>query len=610
MNAKSLVSGALIIGCSFMLGCSHGSDVSDGGPPPVVEDSGGGSDVEIVAQDASMPEAGKRGCSSDLQAVVDENGTLVEQCSPDQGCSNGTCIEACQAAADAKGSIGCKYVVSTPSFSPITTQPCFAMFVANNWGKDALISVKRDGTTFDVTTFGRIPDGTNNVAAWLPIPKSGLPIGKVAVLFLSASPTSKHPTSGPMTCPVTPAVNAITNRTTTARGQAFEVSVNVPITAYDIIPFGGARSFLPSAQLLLPTTAWGNNFIAVTPLGTGGAIWGQIIAQEDNTSVDIVPPIDLLGNGFDVDDAYQNVKTTFALKAGEFIHWQLPLLGPPTDDISGTIISSNKPIAFVGGQTLQCLKSATTTGGGCDSSHQVVPPIQALGNEYAIAPYTTRRADLMEESIVYRVVGSVDGTTLTYDPPTIKGPTTLALGEVKTFEATGSFVIQSQDDKHPFYIGQGMSGCYTVSGSRPGITQPPPFNLPNCLGDEDYLVTLPPAQYLAKYVFFTDPTYATTNLVLTRVKTSSGFKDVTVDCVGKVTGWKPMGSGGKYEYANVDLVRANMASGTCTNGGQVAKSDGPFGVTVWGEDAFASYGYPAGGNVGLINTVVVPPNPH
>jgi hypothetical protein len=30
---------------------------------------------------------------------------------------------------------------------------------------------------------------------------------------------------------------------------------------------------------------------------------------------------------------------------------------------------------------------------------------------------------------------------------------------------------------------------------------------------------------------------------------------------------------------------------------------------VWGTDFYASYGYPAGGNIGTINEVVVPPVP-
>jgi hypothetical protein len=84
--------------------------------------------------------------------------------------------------------------------------------------------------------------------------------------------------------------------------------------------------------------------------------------------------------------------------------------------------------------------------------------------------------------------------------------------------------------------------------------------------------------------------------------------DVTVDCVGKLTGWQTIGSNAEFEITNVDLVRGTP-NGNCTNGGHVASSAGPFGLMVWGLDFAASYAYPAGGNVATINTVVVPPLP-
>ncbi|MCA9625790.1 MAG: IgGFc-binding protein, partial [Myxococcales bacterium] len=104
-------------------------------------------------------------------------------------------------------------------------------------------------------------------------------------------------------------------------------------------------------------------------------------------------------------------------------------------------------------------------------------------------------------------------------------------------------------------------------------------------------------------------TYPTTNLVLTRVDTGSGFKDVNIDCIGTVTGWQPAGSGGRYEMTNVDLIRGGTPNGSCANGPHVAESEGVFGITVWGLDTYSSYGYPAGGSVSTINDVVVIPVP-
>jgi hypothetical protein len=240
-----------------------------------------------------------------------------------------------------------------------------------------------------------------------------------------------------------------------------------------------------------------------------------------------------------------------------------------------------------------CLGSATSTGGGCDSDHEQVAPIQALGSKYAIVPFEPRAGT--PESVLYRFTGVADGTALTYDPPQAGLPTTLNLGQVVDFESTKEFMVSSQDAQHPFHVAIMMPGCDGANG----------------IGDEDYGQMVPPAQFLPSYVFYSDTSYSTTNFTVVRNKTNQGFEDVTIDCVGTVTGWKPVDSGDTYEYAWVDIVKAGVAQhNNCQNGPHTASSKGPFGITVWGEDSYASYGYPAGGNLATINSVVVPPVPH
>ena len=409
------------------------------------------------------------------------------------------------------------------------------------------------------------------------------------------------------------AINMGTAVTGTGRGQAWHIHTDVPVTAYDILPYGGAKSWLPSAELLLPTTVWGNNYVAVVPTrGSNGPQWGQVVASVDNTTVKIVPVV-TLPSGSGVAGAPANAVTTYTLNAGEFIQWQAPTdMDAAVSDMemSGSVISSDQPIAFNGGNGYICYSDRTSTGGGCDSAHQQIPPVSALGSEYAVPPYTTRQADLSPESIPYRLVGAVTGTTLTYDPPVAVAPATLDEGQVADFETPLAFSVKSQDNNHPFYVSQRMTGCFTTAGDRPGVDPSTLSDGSNCLGDEEFVNLMPPGQYVSKYIFFTDPTYATTNLVFVREKGSNGaFADVQLDCAGTLSGWQPIGTGGKYEIANIDLIRAFKPQGTCTNGPHTAKSTAPFGLMVWGEDNAASYAYPAGGNVASINTVVVQPMP-
>ena len=118
-------------------------------------------------------------------------------------------------------------------------------------------------------------------------------------------------------------------------------------------------------------------------------------------------------------------------------------------------------------------------------------------------------------------------------------------------------------------------------------------------------------------MFFTDPTYSETSLVVTRRKSSvtNQFADVSLKCLGTLSGWTPVGD---YEYTYVNLVTGNFQNvGSCSNGQHEMSSTAPFGVTVWGwgspaaspSTIYVSYAYPAGASVQSINEVVIPPTP-
>lgn len=581
-----------------LVACATGGGGGENGPPGGgLADGDGG--AGLTTGDGGL------GCSPDLHAVVDSSGNVVTRCPPDQGCANGACVGSCQAAAKNHGNVGCDFVVPTPMFFPETAQPCYAVFLSNNWTTNVAVKASHGGQPIDVTQFGRIPNGSADPTSWPLVGAGGVPPGSVAVLFLSTNPQSENGGTS-LTCPVAAAFNQGTQLTDTGRMQTFHLETDHPVSAYDIMPFGGAKSFLPGATMLLPTSAWGKNYVAVFPpitvifgLGSnGGPLTMQITAAEAQTTVKLVPK-DVLWGNMQIPQANPNQVSTYTLGAGETIQWVFA-----SEKMSGSVIQSDKPVSLTTASGELCLSSKTSTGGGCDSAHQQIMPVSALGFEYAVTPYATRRADMQDESIPYRFVGAVDGTSLTFDPPVAGAPSSLAAGQMVDFEAIGAFHVTSQDKSHPFLVAQSMPGGLVTSGSRPGWT----VDIGNNgLGDEEFTSVLPPQQYQSKYVFFTDPTYGTTSLVLTRVRGDKGFADVSIDCLGQVSGWKAVGSGGDLEYASVDLLRGG--TGACKNGQHVAQSDGRFGLVVWGLDTWSSYAYPAGGSVAPINEVVVPATP-
>ncbi len=611
--ARSLALGAGVLG----LGVSLMFAACDAGGGSVLDDEGGGGNANgsgggSGGVDFSGSGGGTGqgvGCTSDLQAIVDENGVVVAQCPPDQGCFEGMCVPACEAAAGSKGSIGCEYWTPDPPFlqneaaSSTFHGTCYAVFIANTWGRAAQLTVRYGGAELDVSSFARIPSGVGASTQYNPVPAGGVPPGEVAVLFLSHSPGANHPLGGPLTCPVTPAVQIDAAVHNSGRGEAFEVSSDTPITAYDILPYGGATSFLPSASLLFPRTAWGDNYVVMAPHPLqSGQLWMSIVGSVDGTTVTVAPPVSLPG-GTNVAPAPAGMVTSYTVNAGEIVQW----LGA---DPTGTVVQSDQPIGMYTGSTyLRVTSSTSPSGGGQDSAHQQLAPVAALGHEYVGGSVVTRLSSLAPESTVYRIMGVVDGTQLTWDPMPPGAPTTLNQGQVAQFESSVLFTVSSQDEQHPFAMSHYMGGA--IGLDRNGCSPTPPYAGATCgLGDEEWVVMVPPQQFLQRYAFFTDPTYATTTLVVTRVKGPNGYSDVNIECLGTITDWQPVGLNDQYEVAHVDLIRATVGiTSECATSQHEATSDGAFGVTVWGTDYYASYGYPAGGNVGSINDVVVIPVP-
>ncbi|MCA9661535.1 MAG: IgGFc-binding protein [Myxococcales bacterium] len=547
-------------------------------------------------------------CSGDLKHILNENDQIVDTCPPDQGCLDAMCVPICDAIAQVEGSIGCEFWAPTPPFvfngnqSASQRGPCFAVFLANTGEDHVNITIERDGQTYDANTYARIPSGIAPNTTYDNLPAEGLPPDEVAILFLSHRPGVKNSTS--LECPVPPAVLDDTAVPGSGIGKAFRIVTDRPVRAYDILPYGGASSYLPSATLLFPATSWGTNFVANAPeQGTyQDGRFALVVANEDNTVVKIAPKSNFPG-GNGIDPAPANQTTEYTINAGDVLQWSGQ--NNPMDP-TAAIIESDKPIALWTGNKYMRIDSQTSPGGGGgESAHQQIPHVTALGSEYIGAGIVTRLNNLNPESVPYRLVGAVDGTQLTWDPMPAGVPTMINAGQIVDFETTSVFIVSSQDDEHPFLFSQYMAG--TQNGFRFGCTNDPD----QCpLGDEEWVSLLPPAQFQDRYVFFTDPTYPTTNLVLIRVKGEDDqFADVNIECMpDPVSGWKPVGGDGRFEYAHIDLSRGGQpAPGTqCDTSRHLAESDKLFGIVVWGTDYYSSYGYPGGGDIAGINEIIVP----
>ena len=582
-----------LLGLCLAVACSNPTKSRFGNSPAAAEDASTKSDTgPILGGDDASVSGQPVHCSSDLHSLLDAKNQEVSRCPADQGCFDGKCIPACDAAAENKSSIGCDYLTIPPPFFSGSTA-CFAAFVANTWGADVTLSVEHGGQTLSVDTFSYLPQDSGAGMTYQPLSGGVVPSGKVAMVFLSNE--SNSACSGNVkTAKSTSAVKG------TGASKAFRIKSSAPIVAYDIFPYGGGSTAVTSATLLIPTTAWGDNYIGTTayPNNTG-VPWFAFAAREDNTEVTISPTVAIAG-GNGVKASLKGTPITYTLSAGEYIKLE------QMADLIGSPIQANKPIGLWAGNTCAQIPTGKVA---CDGLHQQMPPIKSFGSRYVGVHYRDRY-DGSFESPPYRVIGAVDGTQLTFTPPVSGAPTSVNSGQVVEFRAKDAFVVDSQDDKHPFYVGSYMSGCEDARGTA-GVS--------DCRGDPEFVNVVPSNQYLASYTFFTDPTYPETNLVFVRGKGIDGnFHDVTLDCKGVLSDWTAI-AGTDFEWTRVDLVRGNFQKqGTCDNGLHESKSESPFGLTVWGWGSSAtgsfmsqavSYGYPAGASVVPINSVVVTPVP-
>jgi hypothetical protein len=533
-------------------------------------------------------------CSADNTQVLDCNGNVVQTCAADLPCSGGACEDACTAANNNTSSVGCDYYAVNPDSYFSTNGACFAVYLANTSAQPASIAVEYNGQSLPIDGFARIPTGQGLGLTYAPLPNDMLPPNQVAILFLAYSIGLGTPCPSGITAAYTTGDAAVHG---TALGQAFHITTTQPVVAYDIFPYGGGTSAVTSATLLLPTPAWDSNYVAVDAYAqstVAGQPFTEIVAKQDSTSVTI-RPIAAITGGTGVAAAAANAPTTYALNAGQVLQFT------QNAELAGSPITATVPVGVWGGASCMNIPVSQTY---CDAAHQEIPPVRAMGNHYAAVRYRNRFTG-QEETVPWRMVGGVDGTTLTYLPSTPTGaPTTLALGQVAEFDAPGPFVVASQDAAHPFYMSAHMTGCTQVSTSDD-----------DCRGDPEFVNIVPPEQYLSSYTFFTDPTYPETDLVLTRAKQNNAFADVTIDCVGTVTGWQPIDTADTIEYTRVDLVTGDFQGvGNCNNGLHIANSSQPFGLVVWGWGSGAtglfnstavSYAYPAGANIQHINNIVI-----
>ncbi|AKU94691.1 hypothetical protein AKJ09_01355 [Labilithrix luteola] len=570
------------IAASVVIACGHKSGF---------EPSDNGSFTLDASVTPDTPVCGRQ-CSIDGRSVIDGcTGETVETCSDDQACGAAVCQEPCAAAAAEQSSNGCEFYLQEPLYSKSFGQSCYAAFIVNTSNRPVDFTLERDGTVLDIS---KAVVSTKPGDSTL-IPHEG-PIapGESVIVFVSDrganGPVVKVLGATPIACPtgIVAASYAYPGPDGTGVGPSFHLKSSLPVALASIYPYGGALSFLPSATLHLPVTSWAKENILINGwegyYNSGYHPWpGAQIVASDDTDLTIVPTRDVQ-DGEGIVGTPAHVPATYHLAKGQYLQIAQEA------ELSGTLLYATKPVGVFGGHTAPWVPTSSCCA---DILNQQIPAFEQWGNEYVGVGYRPRLGN-EAELMPYRIVAARDGTKLDYDPTIPAGaPTTLSAGEVATFVApTGApFVVRTQDADHPIYV-----AAYMSSGNGGGLVGAQSFG---GRGDPEFVNVIPAGQYLNSYSFFADPTYDETSLVVVRQKTNGKFEDVWLECADNLTGFKPVGTRGEFEWMRVDLTR-NHGPGQafdhsqCTSGLQRMHSAGPFTATIWGWASYASYAYPGG----------------
>jgi len=564
-------------------------DPGDGDPGDGDPGDGDGDGPKFdLAEVGDLPPPDCYQCSSDFHQVLNCQGAVVETCASDQACdsSSWSCTPACQAMINNKSSVGCEYL-ATEMDNESGGTTCFAAYVANTWNANLHISLEYDDVLLDVASYARVPLGFGPNLTLAPYDQNtGLAPGEVAVLVLNGP----APNGGGVPCPIVPAIAQDTRITGTGLGKSFVISTDLPAVAYQINPYGaGVGAAVAGASLLIPTSAWDTNYIAADAYKydlAGRNPSMNIVAAQDDTTVTINPIVAVQGGG-GVPGGVADQVLQFTLDRGQHAQLSQP------EELTGSVVESDKPIGLMAGHSGLRVPVGVAYA---DHAEQMIPPVRALGHEYVGVMHRPRG----NEGAIWRLVGVVDGTTLSWQPE-VGGPAILQQGEVVELTTEQAFVVSSQDQEHPFMLHTYMSG----SGWAPiGLSGH---------GDADFVISVPPEQYLASYVFYTDPSYPESNLVVIRAQQNGQFWPVDLDCYGPLDNWTAIG---EYEYTRIDLMTGNYEEvNGCSTGVHQIDSDAPFGLWIWGWGTPAttdftqnrSYGYPGGMNIRIINDVVIDP---
>ena len=548
-------------------------------------------DVCVNGQGCLPCVPGETICQDNSIFSCDDNGQpgeQLEECDAAAGeiCSNGDCVNACEAADDTPSNIGCEFWaadlpnergISDASFTP------WGVVLANAGQTPADVIIERNIAAVGEPESLVIVEDTN------------VPPGLLRTVMLPRAEVTGW--TEDTTEPPGPPGTALSN-------NAFRIRSTAPIVVYQFNTF--VNDFSTDASLLLPTSGLGQvhrvigyptaNPIELIPIaGIPDRSSVTVIAPFDQTNVTIRAGTTTVSDMIGIPQLEPGDEYTLQLNKWQILN--VASRGLP-GDMTGTVVTSDKPISVFSavergigpiyeGNDLP--EPPDWDGGTCCTDHleEQVFPASSLGTQFVVTRSPERSNGGWVEPDILRFTAVAEEATVTTNLPPPHDSFTLQPGEWHEGWATTDFVAESTT---PIMVAQILvSQQYTtaVTGD-PALTYFPATE-----------------QFRDRYVFLTPPTWNSNYFVLATPfqagNDGPSMGNFTLDggalpgdCVEQVAG-----EIGGVEYWSI----------TCPigEGAHLIEGDAPFGLTAYGYGPAGSYAYTGGADVKPIYDVPVIP---
>jgi hypothetical protein len=525
---------------------------------------------------------------NDVEQCGDDGATwtVVDTCDPAAGescdAASGVCINPCATAAVGHSNIGCEYwAVDLDNAENSVDFAAFAQFavvVANlsNLYSSEVVIDKDEALVGEPHSFVEVDRAT-------------VDSGQLHVFNLPRwdvdGDNAEHKDDDPQT---------------TLSRRVYHITSSTPVVAYAFQPI--EQAFSNGAYVLLPTTALDTDYYAViwppaNFFDMPGALtvnrdYVTIVGVEDGTTVTVTPTHDIFaGVGqpasgiLSVDGIIAGTPTEFTLGRFDVLNLENDAahrLLDPIPDLTGTHISSTRPVAVFTGVDLASVGDKTMPDGTTEACcaefmGAQLTPTSSLGQNFVVSRSPSRSSNPSEwlEYDYYRVFAVRDGTNVT-TTLTEAGldSFTLNAGEWREFSSREGFILQSSPK--PVIVAQYLTArdqCYYWRTSAGG--------------DPDMVYIPPVEQRRATYIFGTGVGFSETWAVVSMPDGASA----TIDGADVASTCTPVYTDGVLDGVT---YRAYHCAISEDRHEVLSTGDQPVGVMVFGYYNAGSYQYPAG----------------